>query len=137
MKKMTSGVVALITANDDVCSIDNQDIIISHSNFSAGKNMLRRAIQVAIAGSMLASGVASAVLIDQGPADPTITFPQWYRDADGLAMGLCRSTTAYCFPLVANPAGFVGNIGDEAFYNLIEFKNTTTGSDFQYRYLGA
>ena len=137
MKKMTSGVVALITANDDVCSIDNQDITISHSNFSAGKNMLRRAIQVAIAGSMLASGVASAVLIDQGPADPTITFPQWYRDADGLAMGLCRSTTAYCFPLVANPAGFVGNIGDEAFYNLIEFKNTTTGSDFQYRYLGA
>ena len=107
------------------------------TNTNAGKNLLRHAIQIALAGSLLASGMASAVLLDHGPSDAVITFPQWYRDTEGLALGLCRSTTDYCFPLAANPAGFAGNIGDEAFYSLIEFKNTATGSDFQYRYLGA
>ncbi len=106
------------------------------SNFS-GKLVLRRAIQLALASSVLASGMATAKLLDHGPSDAVITFPSWYRDTEGLALGLCRSTTDYCFPLAANPAGFAGNIGDEAFYSLIEFKNTATGSDFQYRYLGA
>ncbi len=106
-------------------------------NITNSKLLLRRAIQVALAGSMLASGVASAVLQDHGPSDRVILFPDWYRDTEGLALGLCRSTSAYCFPLAANPDGFAGNIGDEAFYNLVEFKSTTTGSDFQYRYLGA
>ena len=107
------------------------------TNTNAGKNLLRHAIQIALAGSLLASGMASAVLLDHGPSDPVITFPQWYRDTEGLALGLCRSTSAFCFPLDVNPAGFPGNIGDEAFYSLVEFKNTNTGSDFQYRYLGA
>ena len=108
------------------------------TNTNAGKNFLRHAIQIALAGSLLASGMASAVLLDHGPADPVITFPQWYRDTEGLALGLCRSADPnLCFPLTANPAGFAGNIGDEAFYSLIEFKNIATGSDFQYRYLGA
>ena len=106
-------------------------------NTNPGKNYLRHAIQMALAGSLLASGMASAVLLDHGPSDPVITFPSWYRDTEGLALGLCRSTTAFCFPLAANPAGFAGNIGDEAFYSLVEFKNIATGSDFQYRYLGA
>ncbi len=107
------------------------------SSAHAVKNVLKLAIQVALAGSVLASGMASAKLLDRGPADATISFPLWYRDTDGLALGLCRSVTDYCFPLAANPAGFPGNIGDEAFYSLIEFKNTATGSDFQYRYMGA
>jgi len=111
--------------------VDSSDIT------SLGKNFLRTSIQVVLAGSMLASGMASAVLLDHGPSDSVITFPQWYRDTEGLALGLCRSTSAFCFPLDVNPAGFPGNIGDEAFYSLVEFKNTNTGSDFQYRYLGA
>lgn len=101
------------------------------------KIILRRAIQLALAGSILASGVASATLVDHGPSDPTINFPQWYRDGNALPLGLCRSTSTFCFPLVPNPAGFAGNIGDEAFYNMVEFKGTTTGSDFQYRYMTA
>ncbi len=100
---------------------------------------LSRAIQLALASSMLLSGAADAVLFDHGPSDATITFPQWYRDQEGTTLGLCRSTSDYCFPLVANPAGYPGNIGDEAFYNLVEFVGTsaTTGNDFEYRYLGA
>ena len=106
-------------------------------NITSSTFLLRRAIQMALAGSVLASGFASAVLQDHGPSTPGLSFPVWYRDTDGLALGLCRSTTAYCFPLTPNPDGFAGNFGDEAFYSLIEFKNTTTGSDFQYRYLAA
>jgi hypothetical protein len=121
----------------DAYSVNNEEIVSERSSNNTGKIILRRAIQVVLAGSMLASGMASAVLLDHGPSDAVITFPQWYRDTEGLALGLCRSTTDFCFPLAANPAGFVGNIGDEAFYSLVEFKNTNTGSDFQYRYLGA
>ena len=103
------------------------------------KNILRQSIRLILSGSMLMTGAADAVLFDHGPSDPTITFPQWYRDEEGLALGLCRSTSTYCFPLTANPAGFLGNIGDEAFYNLVQFVGTsaTTGNDFEYRYLGA
>jgi len=115
----------------------NKTGITENLNGLSGKTLLRHAIQTVLMGSVLASGVASAVLQDHGPADPVISFPSWYRDTQGLALGLCRSTTAFCFPLAANPAGFAGNIGDEAFYNLVEFKGTATGSDFQYRYLGA
>ena len=115
----------------------NKTVLPLKINTNLGKNYLRHAIQIALAGSLLASGMASAVLLDHGPSDPVITFPSWYRDTEGLALGLCRSTTDFCFPLAANPAGFAGNIGDEAFYSLVEFKNIATGSDFQYRYLGA
>ncbi len=109
------------------------------------KIMLRRAIQLALAGSMLASGIASAVLTDHGPVDPTNGFPQWYRDGNGQALGMCLSTSTFCFPLVPDPAGFAGNIGPEAFYNMVEFKGTSTGvggtvatgTDFEYRYMGA
>lgn len=107
------------------------------AQFKATKNTLRKAIQIAIAGSALASGLSFAQLEDFGPSDPTIVFPEWYRDTSGQALGLCRSTSAYCFPLEPNPEGFAGNIGDEAFYSLVEFVGTETGSDFQYRYLGA
>ncbi|MCX7084101.1 MAG: Ig-like domain-containing protein [Methylococcales bacterium] len=103
------------------------------------KNILRQSIRLILSGSMLMTGAADAVLFDHGPSDPIITFPQWYRDEEGLALGLCRSTSVFCFPLATNPAGYPGNIGDEAFYNLVEFVGTTatTGNDFEYRYMGA
>ncbi|WP_262964894.1 hypothetical protein [Methylobacter psychrophilus] len=135
--KQTQVVDALDTANFDIHTVENKDNLIQRFNVHLNKVTLRRAIQFALAGSMLASGMASAVLLDHGPSDSVITFPQWYRDTEGLALGLCTSTSAFCFPLATNPAGFVGNIGDEAFYSLVEFKNTATGSDFEYRYLGA
>jgi hypothetical protein len=135
--KQTQIVDALDTANFGIYTVENKDNLIQRFNVHLNKITLRHAIQMALAGSMLVSGMASAVLLDHGPSDAVITFPQWYRDTEGLALGLCRSTTDFCFPLAANPAGFPGNIGDEAFYSLVEFKNTATGSDFQYRYLGA
>jgi hypothetical protein len=135
--KQTQVVDALDTAKFGIYTVENKDNLIQRFNVHLNKITLRRAIQLALAGSMLVSGMASAKLLDHGPSDAVITFPQWYRDTEGLALGLCRSTSAFCFPLAANPAGFPGNIGDEAFYSLVEFKNTATGSDFQYRYLGA
>jgi hypothetical protein len=69
---------------------------------------------------------ARAVLLDHGPGDPTLTFPIWYRDLNGLALQQCKSTTVspnpaaaggtMCFPLAPNPVGFPGNVGDELFY---------------------
>ncbi|MEI6270215.1 MAG: Ig-like domain-containing protein [Methylococcaceae bacterium] len=114
---------------------------------SLGKNFLRRSIQVVLAGSLLASGMASAVLLDHGPGDANLLWPQWYRDTTGLAIGLCKSTAVspnaaggvggMCFPVAPDPAGFAGNIGPEMFYNMAEFKSTTfpTGTDFKYRIL--
>jgi hypothetical protein len=86
--------------------------------------------------------MASAVLQDHGSSDPVLTWPLWYRDTNGLALGMCKSPSNFCFPLVSDAAGFPGNIGGEIFYNLVEFKGavgtpTQTGSDFEYRYLGA
>ena len=80
----------------------------------------------AAAAALLAAADARAVLKDHGPADPVLTWPLWYRDLNGTALGLCRSTAAspnaaaggapMCFPLPADPAGFAGNVGPEAFY---------------------
>lgn len=105
----------------------------SKSSFVAGKHLLRRSIQIALAGSVLVSGMASAVLLDRGAQDPTFVWPQWYRDTNGMAVGLCKSTSLMCFPAAPDPTGFPGNVGPEVFYNLAEFKNLNTGSDFRYR----
>ncbi|MCX7084107.1 MAG: Ig-like domain-containing protein [Methylococcales bacterium] len=96
---------------------------------------LRRSIQMILAGSLCLTGVANAVLLDHGPADPNLTWPSWYRDNNGLALGLCKSASPMCLPTAPDPAGFAGNVGAEMFYNMVEFKSTKTGSDFQYRYL--
>jgi hypothetical protein len=101
----------------------------------SGKRHLRNLIKMALVGSVLSSASAFAILVDHGPNNPIVTWPEWYRDSNGLALGLCQSVTAFCFPLVPDNAGFPGNVGAEAFYNVVEFKSTTTGSDFQYRYL--
>lgn len=123
-------------------------VVDSSDTTSLGKKFLRTSIQVVLAGSMLASGMASAVLLDHGPGDANLLWPQWYRDTNGLAIGLCKSkalspnvpvggATGMCFPAAPDPAGFAGNIGPEMFYNMAEFKSTTfpTGTDFKYRIL--
>jgi hypothetical protein len=109
---------------------------------TSGKTRLRNMIRLALVGSVLISGTASAILKDHGPSDPTLTWPLWYRDTQGLALGMCTSTTTFCFPLTPDAAGFPGNVGPELFYNMVEFKAaagtpTATGSDFEYRYMGA
>ncbi|MEI6336757.1 MAG: Ig-like domain-containing protein, partial [Methylococcaceae bacterium] len=130
--------------------IKQTHVVDSSDTTSLGKKFLRRSIQVVLAGSMLASGMASAVLLDHGPGDANLLWPQWYRDTNGLAIGLCKSTalspnvavggaTGMCFPPAFDPAGFAGNIGPEMFYNMAEFSSKTnpTGTDFQYRIMAA
>jgi hypothetical protein len=116
-------------------SAANKTALPKKINTNLGKNYLRHAIQIALASSLLASGVASAILQDHGPSDPALTWPSWYRDTNGLALGLCKSASTMCFPLAPNPAGYQGNVGDEIFYSVVEFPPTATGSDFQFRYL--
>lgn len=107
---------------------------------------------IAIAAALLAAVPAHAALLDKGPADPVLVFPQWYRDLDGTAVGLCKSqvqspNTAsglapMCFPLAPDPAGFPGNVGGEIFYNnlnvLIGKGAAAGGTDtFAMRYIAA
>ena len=88
-----------------------------------------------LAGSLLLGNDAHAVLLDHGPSDPVLQFPSWYRDTEGLALGLCKSTSTFCFPTIPEPTAFAGNVGPEIFYNMVEFKSIATGSDFKFRYL--
>src|ERR671936_2841441 len=85
-------------------------------------------LRMAAAAAILATtGTANAVLLDHGPGDPTLVFPTWYRDLNGLALQECLSQTPspnpgaalkpMCFPLNPDPAGFAGNVGPEIFYN--------------------
>jgi hypothetical protein len=90
-------------------------------------NQLRLSRTFTLAAALLAAAPALAALQDRGPQDPTLVYPQWYRDLDGTAVGLCRSQAPspnaaaglgpMCFPLPTDPAGFPGNFGPEAFYS--------------------
>jgi hypothetical protein len=106
--------------------------------------LLRMAAAVAV---LVSSGTAHAVLLDHGPADPTLVFPTWYRDTNGLALAECKSQTPspnglagglpMCFPPNPDPAGFAGNVGPESFYSdlsVILGKGTAT---FKGRYTAA
>lgn len=100
-----------------------------------------------LAALLFSAGTSTsyAVLLDHGPSDPTLTWPQWYRDTNGLALGICSSQelspnpaaagSTMCFPPDPDPTGFVGNIGPETFYNMVEFREKATGSDFKFRYV--
>lgn len=124
---------------------NNEETLTGKSKSNARKNLLRRSIQLALAGSVLASGMASAVLQDRGPSDPFFLWPQWYRDNNNLAVGLCKSQVQspnpaaglapMCFPPIPNAAGFVGNIGPEMFYNMVHFKARFTTGGFGFRYV--
>lgn len=80
---------------------------------------------------------ATAALKDVGPVDPVTGFPVWYRDTNGKALGLClemrpspNATSGgapMCFPIVPNPDGFPGNLGDENFYH--QMSNIITGAN--------
>lgn len=111
----------------------------------AGGNRFLRFLQLATVLLSTSSATSFAVLLDHGPSDPTLTWPQWYRDTNGLALGLCKSqepspnaaagNAPMCFPPNPDPAGFAGNIGPEMFYNMVEFREKNTGSDFRFRYV--
>ena len=113
-----------------------KEILSVSSNSHFLKNHLRRSIQLALAGSVLASGMAAAALQDfGGVADNSgsgitpaaiLNWPAWYRDNGSLPVGLCKSQAPspdpaaggfpMCFAITPNPAGFAGNLGDEIFY---------------------
>jgi hypothetical protein len=106
----------------------------------------RTLLRLTAAALLVAAAVpAHAVLLDHGPADPVLVFPQWYRDLNGLALKQCLSTTldpnpgagsfALCFPANPDPAGFPGNVGPEIFYNDLVTK--VAGPNFSMRYIGA
>ncbi len=93
----------------------------------SNKNSLRYFIQLALAGSLLAtSGMATAVLRDHGPLNNVNAFPNWYRentDVGGMALGQCIYTDTnangpLCLTstLDGDPSRFAGNFGEEAFF---------------------
>jgi hypothetical protein len=94
-----------------------------------------------------AAAPSFAVLLDHGPADATLTWPQWYRDKAGTALGICKSQApspngaagTMCFPPAFDPAGFPGNVGPEVFYSMVGFKNIANAGSkanfFGYRYV--
>jgi hypothetical protein len=115
--------------------------------FKEPRNLSRLA---AIAVTLAFASSASAALQDRGPQDPVLVFPQYYRDLNGTALGLCKSQVVspnaaaaggtMCFPLAANPSGFAGNLGDEIFYNNLNVlvgKGAAAGgtSSFALRYV--
>src|SRR5919201_2756800 len=105
-------------------------------------------LRLAAAAAVLASsGTAHAVLLDHGPGDPTLLFPTWYRDLNGLALQQCLSQTAdpnpgalgkpFCFPLNPDPTGFPGNVGPEVFYSDLVMLVQKGNPAFSLRYIAA
>ena len=107
----------------------------------------RTARWLAAAATLLATTPALAALQDRGPQDPTLVFPQWYRDSNQTAVGLCKSQAQspnpaaalapMCFPLATDPTGFAGNLGPELFYNDLNVAVTGGAGGFTLRYLAA
>ena len=108
-------------------------------------------LRIAAAAAVIAtSGSAHAVLLDRGPQDPTLFFPLWYRDLNGLALKECLSTQPspnpnagnlpMCFPQNPDPLGFPGNVGPEVFYSDVTAKLGKAGAGgagFSLTYVGA
>jgi len=102
---------------------------------------------VAALALALTAPPAGAVLLDHGPADPTLVFPIWYRDLNGLALKECLSTVPspnpgaaakpMCFPLNPDPAGFPGNVGPEIFYNGVTAIVQRGNPNFSLKYIGS
>jgi len=91
----------------------------------------------------LVAAPAHATLQDFGPISARTGFPTWYRDLNGTPLQSCLSTSdspnapgfPMCFPLVPNPAGFAGNLGDEFFYS--DTVMAVNGPGFSIKYLAA
>ena len=123
-------------------NINNEEMLMGKSSAHYSKNRLRRAIRLALVGSVLASGMATAQLQDHGPGDITLNFPLWYRDLDNVPLQLCRSTASsaagpICFPLAPEtvPPSFAGNIGSEAFYMNLNVNVPTAPGVIDLRYV--
>jgi len=96
-------------------------------NVKSNRAALRRAIQVALAGSVLASGITQAELKAHGPVAAN-GYPTWYQDQSGLALDFCQNTNqleldgGWCLllapdlPLGVAPETFPSNFPDEHFY---------------------
>ncbi|HEY6889213.1 MAG TPA: Ig-like domain-containing protein, partial [Solirubrobacter sp.] len=106
--------------------------------------MARRLTPLVAAFAVLVhASSAHAVLQDFGPISARTNFPTWYRDLNGVALQSCLSTsdspnapgTPMCFPIVPNPAGFAGNLGDEFFYS--DLVMAASGPGFTVKYLAA
>lgn len=113
-------------------------------------NRIASSVRLALATAALAGSLpAMAALQDRGAQDPTLVWPQWYRDnstngvdGGGLAMGLCKSQVPspdpaaagapMCFPITPNSVGFAGNVGDEIFYTNLNVNVTNGGIDLRY-----
>lgn len=120
-------------------NINKEECIAANQGIGTVKSNLRKAIQMALIGSVLVSGVANAILQDHGPGDATLAWPLWYRDNNNLALGLCKSKAAspvaggtYCFPTPNDPAFFAGNIGGEVFYTNLNVNVTNPSIDLRY-----
>src|SRR5919198_4352556 len=102
-------------------------------------NMLRQApLRFLAAVALVASAApASATLLDHGPQDPTLVFPTWYRDLNGLAVKECLSTTPspnagaagkpMGFPLNPDPAGLPRHGGPPIFFNVLKVRPAQGG----------
>ncbi len=111
------------------------------------KTTLSFARVVTAFAALLSAAPAFGALQDHGPADPVLVYPQWYRDLNGTAVGLCKSQVQspnaaaglapMCFPIAANPAGFAGNVGDEIFYADMNAQITGGAGGFTLRYIAA
>ena len=114
-----------------------------------GKGRLRKGIQIALASTLLVSGMANAVLRDHGPIRITGTttlpadfFPDWYRETQesgGMAIGQCiyqddAGSGPLCLTSTADalPDRFAGNIGDEAFYATADIIIPITGGNLSW-----
>lgn len=101
----------------------------------------------AVAMVLTAIQPARAALQDRGPQDPTLVFPQWYRDLNQTAVGLCTSQAQspnpaaglkpMCFPATTDPTGFAGNLGPELFYNDLTVTVQKGNPNFAMTYLAA
>lgn len=108
---------------------------------STDKSKIVKAVKLALASSLLVSGVSHAVLRDHGPSNPVVGFPDWYRDFNGLVLGQCvKGDESQNGPLcLTGPAdalppteAFPGNIGEEAFYAAADIEIPINGGSFQW-----
>ncbi len=109
----------------------------SNKQAGASRSSLRRGIQIALTSGLLVSGFAGAALRDHGPSDPVVAFPDWYRDANGLALGQCvvgddAGNGPLCLLAGADPTRFAGNFGEEGFYATADVVIPLTGGNFHW-----
>jgi len=105
---------------------------------ASARRTVRLAVKMALAGSVMIGTLASAGLRDRGPSNAVVYFPDWYRDANGLALGQCINGDQspaggdMCLLAGADPNGFPGNFGEEGFYATADITIPVTGGVFHW-----